>query len=124
MPYRLVVRDGPRVTRARFAALDGALVELATYVRALQARSPRAAIELRVRRFEPIQQVAARVEVSGPGRLLPRVHAGIDVRGDGSAEAWIGRARRTVVELRDDESPADALRRALAPAIAQAKSSR
>lgn len=116
MPFRLTVREGPRVSRARHATLDAALDALSAHVAQLSAQPERTAIDLHVRRFEPIQQVVARAELSGPQRLLPRVRAGIDVRGDGSAEAWIGRASRRVVAQHDGESPVAALRRALGAA--------
>jgi hypothetical protein len=111
--YRLTVRDGPRVAHQRFASLEAALEALAAEVAALSGRPARDAIDLHVRRFEPIAQVVARAELSGPQRLLPRVRAGVDVRGDGSAEAWIGRASRAVVEQDDGESAVAALRRML-----------
>ena len=111
--YRLTVRDGPRVQRDRFPTLDAALDALGAELVRLSARPAREAIDLRVRRFEPIQQVVARAELSGPQRLLPRVHAGVDVRGDGSAEAWTGRASRRVIAQQDGESAVAALRRVL-----------
>jgi hypothetical protein len=63
-----------------------------------------------MRRIDPVQQVKARIQLAGPRRL----RAGIDVRGDGSAEAWTGWLRRTVVEQGKGESPYEALRRVAA----------
>jgi len=113
MPFRLTVREGPRVSRARYDRLEDALDALRTHVVRLSARPERTTIDLKARRFEPIQQVVARAELSGPQRLLPRVRAGVDVRGDGSAEAWTGRASRRVVTQEEGESAVAALRRAL-----------
>ncbi len=116
-----VVRRGPVTLRAAdVKRLHTALAEheaLAAALDALerQARKLEQTADARpvggglVRRFEPVQQVTARLELSGPGRL----RAGVDVRGDGSAEAWTGRFRRKLVEQRRGESPYDALRREL-----------
>jgi hypothetical protein len=60
-------------------------------------------------RWEPQQQVAARLQLGRRG--------GVDIRGDGSAEAYTGWLRRRLVEQRGDESPYDALRRQLTSSI-------
>ena len=68
----------------------------------------RKTVDLKHKKFEPIQQVAARGELRGDGR-----RGGVDVRGDGSVEAWTGRWSRSVVVQEKGESAYDALRRAL-----------
>jgi hypothetical protein len=112
MSWRVTVRDGPRVQKLRAAALEEALDVVEREGRALSAGPGRAAVELRARTFTPQQQVAGRVELRGPG-----VAAGIDVRGDGAAEAWTGRVRRRVIEQEERESPYDALRRVLGQSV-------
>jgi hypothetical protein len=117
VPWKLTVRAGPRVHRSIYDELDPALQALEQRARELAAEAPAQAkaIDVKVRRFEPVQQVAARIELAGPERLLPSVRGGIDVRGDGSTEAYVGRIRRQVLEQRKGESPFKALRRALDP---------
>ena len=96
--------------RARFDELAKALAALERRGEELQDDADARAVDLKVgRRFEPVQQVVGRLELAGPGRL----RAGVDVRGDGSAEAWTGRVRRKLVEQLPRETPYDALRRAL-----------
>jgi hypothetical protein len=106
--WRVTVRNGPRVTRHRAETLDEALALLERTARELAGGPGRETVDLRVRSFTPQQQVAGRVELSGP-----HLRAGIDVRGDGEAEAWIGRITRRVVAQESDETPYAALRRAL-----------
>src|SRR2546423_15427343 len=109
--YRLKVAVGPRVERSRHDDLGAALGELEERVAELQRSARGRTIDVKVRRFEPVQQVTARLELSGPGRL----RAGVDVRGDGSLESWTGTLRRRLIEQRRRESAVDALRRAVAP---------
>lgn len=60
------------------------------------------------REYAPDRQVAGRFELRGPG-----ARGGIDLRGDGSAEAFTGRIRKRPVERADGETAVEALARAL-----------
>jgi hypothetical protein len=106
--WRVVVRSGPRVARLDAASLDAAIDLIEERARALAGGPGRRTVDLRYKSFEPVQQVAHRLELSGRG-----VKAGVDVRGDGSVEAWTGRVRRRLVEQEPGESPYAALRRTL-----------
>jgi hypothetical protein len=114
VPWKLTVRTGPKVERSRYAELDQALDAAEARGKELANQAPRKAVELRYKRFEPIQQVAARLEIAGPQRMLPSVRGGVDVRGDGSTEAYVGRVKRELVKERKGESSYRALRRAIA----------
>jgi hypothetical protein len=113
VPFTLTVRCGPRVQRSRHDDLDDALTALEARGRELTDAAPRRTTT-RARRFEPAEQVYARLEVTGPQRLVPNVRVGIDVRGDGSVQAHRGRVRRELIEARGRESAYAALRRVLA----------
>jgi hypothetical protein len=113
MPWKLTVRAGPRVERSRYDRLADALDAAEARAKELAGEAPREAIDAKIRRFEPIQQVAARIEVTGPQRVLASVSGGLDVRGDGSTEAYLGRVKRELVEQRKGENAYRALRRAL-----------
>jgi hypothetical protein len=110
MGYTVTVRARPRTRKQRFDGLDAALAAIEERGSQLEegARERPQGGTL-MRRIDPVQIVVARLELSGPGRL----RAGVDVRGDGSSEAFTGRVRREVVEQRDGESAYDALRREL-----------
>ena len=96
--------------RAYFETLDAALVAIEREGRELERGADARPVGGKLMRpLEPVQQVVARLELAGPGRL----RAGVDVRGDGSSEAFTGRLRRRLLEQRAGESPYDALRRAL-----------
>lgn len=112
--YTLTVRDGPKVRRERFSTLGGALEALEQATSSLAGRELRSTVDLRYREFAPMAQVAIRAEVSGPRGLLSALRGGIDVRGDGSTEAYTGRVRRRLVEPQSGETACQALRRVLA----------
>ena len=109
MSWRVTVRTGPKVQKLRADTLDEALELLETETRVAANTTRRGTIDVKVRRFEPEDQVATRVELRGPG-----ARAGFDVRGDGSVQAWTGRVRRRLVEPEGDETVFEALRRQIA----------
>lgn len=106
-PFVLKSRVGPEVRRERFPSLDELLASLEGRIGRVSQEPHRNVLG---REYEPIRQVAGRFEVRGPDGL----RGGIDVRGDGSAEAYRGWIRKQLVQQGDGESAIDALRRALA----------
>lgn len=115
MRWKLTERAGPKVKRSSFDDMTRALDALEARGRELEQSAPREPVDAKIRRFEPQQQVFARLELSGPERFVPSVRAGVDVRGDGSVEAFRGRVRRQVIDPRRGETPYAALRRSLVP---------
>jgi hypothetical protein len=110
MMFTVTIRHGGKVRRERHEELDDALarVERVGGELAVGATSKAAGGRL-IRRIDPVQRVLGRIELAGPGGL----RAGVDVRGDGSSEAFTGRVRRQLVEQRKGESAYAALRRKL-----------
>jgi hypothetical protein len=105
--FTVVIRRRGKVEKARHDTLAAALDALETETRAAAtAQVPRVERALG-RDYEPSQQVAVRGEVRGPGGVA----GGIDVRGDGSAEAFGGRFRRRPIAVGDREDAWSALRR-------------
>lgn len=96
------------VEKERFDGLAGALDGLEQEARAFANTERREAASGIMRTYAPGEIVALRAEIAGP-----RVHAGVDVRGDGGAEAFTGRVRRKLIAQEPGESPYDALRRVL-----------
>jgi hypothetical protein len=103
---RLTVRLKGKVEREKHSTLADALDALEARGRELQRTTRSKPVDTKVLgRYEPAQQVAARIELPGRG--------GVDIHGDGSASAYTGRLRRRAVEERGTESPYEALRRVL-----------
>jgi hypothetical protein len=108
--YTLTVRTRAKVRKERHPDLEAALAAVERIgADLMDGAGTRAAGGGLMRRIEPVQQVVGRIELAGPDRL----RAGIDVRGDGSSEAFTGRLRRRLVEQRRGESAYDALRRSV-----------
>jgi hypothetical protein len=109
--YTLTARIRGKVTHERFDDAAAALDELERRGHTLQGRADADVVGgSLMRRFEPEDQVTARLELSGPGRL----RVGVDIRGDGTAVPYTGRLIRKPIERGRDESAYDALRRATA----------
>ena len=106
--YKLTVRREGATEKLRFDSLESALHGLELEARAFAATERREPVQALTRTYDAVQLVPLRVSLSGA-----KVAAGVDVRGDGSVEAWTGRLRRTVLLQQHDESPYDALRRVL-----------
>ena len=108
--YRLLVREGSQFSRDGFDSFDAAFSELKKRGRELERTTDAKPVNTILgRRFDPVQQVAARLELHGPKGM----RGGVDIRGDGSSEAYTGWIRRKLVVQRAGESSYDALRREL-----------
>jgi hypothetical protein len=108
--FTVIIRRRGKVEKAAHPTLAAALDALETETRAAATRQVPRVERALGREYEPSQQVALRGELRGPGGL----RAGIDVRGDGSAEAFTGRIRRSPIAPGDREDAWSALRRSVA----------
>ena len=98
-----------KVTHERYDSLGAALDALERHGHELQGQADADVVGgSLMRRFEPGDQVVARLELSGRG-----IHGGVDVRGDGRAVPFTGRLFRSQLQRGDRESAYVALRRTL-----------
>lgn len=107
--WRLIVRVNGRVERRKFESATDAFEALEERARAVARGSRRAELKVAKRTYAPVAQVQARLELRGPGGA----RGGVDVRGDGSTEAYTGRLVRRLLEEEPGEDAYAALRRAL-----------
>lgn len=103
------MRVNQQVTKSSFETLDEAMAALELECRAVASTGRRSELTVARRTYEPVRQVQARAELRGPGRAA----GGVDIRGDGSVEAFTGRMRKRVLEHLDGETAYAALRKAL-----------
>jgi hypothetical protein len=111
--WTLTVRDGPRVGHKRYESLGETVDAMERELDELVPTAKRRAVQVPGKRFDAARQVAVRAEVAGPGGWGTRPRGGVDMRGDGSLEAYTGRLRRRLVELAPGETAYEGLRRAL-----------
>ncbi len=111
--WTLTVRDGPRVAHKRYETLGETVDAMERELDELAPAARRRAIQVVGKSFDATRQVAVRAEITGPGGWGTAPRGGVDMRGDGSTEAYTGRLRRKLVALQPGETPYEGLRRAL-----------
>lgn len=105
----MTVRRRGATERERLPTLEAAVARMEERLDELVLTERRSNERSLGRTLTPAQLVAVRAELRGPrGR-----RGGVDLRGDGTSEAFTGRVRRVLVERRPGETSYDALRRAL-----------
>jgi hypothetical protein len=107
----LTVRNGAEVDHESFAELDEAVAAMRARALAIRAEGPPKTTNL-VRKFEPKDQVTARLELSRRG-FLRKQAAGVDVRGDGTFLPYRGGVRREELDPSDHDTPFDTVRETL-----------
>lgn len=109
--WKLTVRFGADVERQRFEDLDVAVGMMRLRALEIRAEGPVRPVSA-LRDFEPRDQVQARLELAGQGRLRKPV-AGVDVRGNGEFVPYRGRLRRVEMDPSRDETPFELVRETL-----------
>jgi len=99
------------VERERFASLEDAVAGLERRAEAIRAEGGLEETSM-IRTYAPGDQVHARLELSGAGRLR-RAEAGLDVMGDGRLVPYKGAIRKKQLAPRSGRSPYEAIRAAL-----------
>ena len=109
--WRLTIRHGSEVHKARFYSLDEAIDAMRTEAAAIVRRGP---LERKVgfREYDPAEQVAARLAIWAGGMLRGR-EAGIDVMGDGALIPYTGVVHRRILEGRSPDRAIEAVAEAL-----------
>lgn len=111
MSWKVTVRNGPAVDRARFETLDEALDEARGRAAAVLSGGRLGPVKA-LREFTPGQRVQARIEISGKG-FMRGPEAGIDVMGDGALVAYVGAIRKQPLDAPTLDAAIESLRDAL-----------
>jgi hypothetical protein len=109
--WKLTVRNGAEVDHEGFDDIGEAVVRMRERALAIRAEGPPQAAKV-VRKFEPRDQVTARLELSRGG-FLHKQAAGIDVRGDGTFTPYRGGLRREELDPSGHDTPFDLVRETL-----------
>jgi hypothetical protein len=107
----LTVRVGPEVSHSDFEDLGEAVATMRERALAIRAEGPRKTTTM-LREFKPSDQVHARLQISGRGRLR-KPTAGVDVRGDGAFMPYRGGVGRAELDSTNHETPFDLVRETL-----------
>jgi hypothetical protein len=109
--WKLTVRSGAEVVHGGFDDLGEAVAAMRSRALDIRAEGPPKAAKT-LRKFEPREQVTARLELSGRG-LLHKPVAGVDVRGDGTFVPYRGGMRREELDPSGHDTPFDMVRETL-----------
>jgi len=107
----LTVRNGAKVDHEGFDDVAQAVARMRERALAIRAEGPPKTADM-LRKYEPKDQVTARLELSGRG-LLHKPVAGVDVRGDGTFVPYQGGLRREELDPSGHDTPFDLVRETL-----------
>lgn len=105
------MRNGAEVDREGFDDIGEAVARMRERALEIRAEGPPKAANM-LRKFEPEDQVTARLELSR-GRLGRKRAAGIDVRGDGTFMPFRGGMKREELDPSSHDTPFDLVRETL-----------
>jgi len=110
-PFKLTIRNGPKVFREDHDSLSGAVTSMREHAERIRADGVLPEVSL-IRTYEPGDRVKARVEIS-TGRFLRSRDAGVDIMGDGAIVPFRGGVGRHPLEPEPGQSPFEAVEAAL-----------